>query len=619
MRFFRWKAIVPLVLILGLIALAWRLWANHVVRKTVEFVGTELVGAKVDLASASVRLIGAHVALRGLQVTDPNAPMTNLVQVDEIVADLNGIALLEKKAVVETVAVRGVRFGTPRATSGALDDPSPTTGLVTRRVLGWANSIPIPSLDLSGLTRVADFAGISEDSLQSVAAARAAVARADSARAALERDIRSADPGPVIDSARALSERLRGADVRRLGVAGVRDATTSVRNVLARIRTTRERVTALQRDVDSAAAALRTSAAEVDRARQADYAYAQRLVRVPSLATPDVSMALFGEMAIGRLQPILYWTGLAEQYLPPGLRPKPRPGPARTRMAGTTYTFPKERTFPTFLVEHGDASLFLGGSSVATGAYRAWFAGFTTEPAVYGAPLRFGAERTAAAVGPRQLRVTGLMDRVGMSPHDSIDALVSGVAFPAAVIRAAGARLDWGDGTVRLAFDRRGEGIAGDLRLSAAGVTWTRTSDSAAAVAARLGSREWVEALVWRAVSSIRDVEVDVRFSGRADSPLMQVSSNVGSAVSSALQREVGAEIARMQGRARAEVDRVVGARVAQARARLTSIETDVRGRLATQQQQLQEAQTELEQRLQSLGQVVPGVRLPSVPRIRPS
>ncbi len=74
-----------------------------------------------------------------------------------------------------------------------------------------------------------------------------------------------------------------------------------------------------------------------------------------------------------------------------------------------------------------------------------------------------------------------------------------------------------------------------------------------------------------------------------------------------------------MQARARAEVDRVVGTRVAQARARLTAIETDVRGRLATQQQRLQEAQAELEQRLQSLGQVVPGVRLPSVPRIRPS
>jgi predicted nucleic acid-binding Zn-ribbon protein len=73
-----------------------------------------------------------------------------------------------------------------------------------------------------------------------------------------------------------------------------------------------------------------------------------------------------------------------------------------------------------------------------------------------------------------------------------------------------------------------------------------------------------------------------------------------------------------VQARARARVDSIVGQQVAQARARLASLQSDVQARLATQQQQLQDAQAELERRLQELGQLVPGVRLPSIPRIRP-
>jgi hypothetical protein len=330
-------------------------------------------------------------------------------------------------------------------------------------------------------------------------------------------------------------------------------------------------------------------------------------------------MAMFGPLAVAKLQPVLYWLNLAEQYVPPGLRPKPNPGPKRARMAGITVTFPKEHTWPAFLLRHADASLSLGGEGVAAGAYGAWVEGVTTEPAVYGGPLRFAAQRTAAAVGPRQLRVAGLIDRSKREPHDSLDALVSGVAFPAADIGVAGARLEFPDNTVQFALDRRGDGLAGLLHITAPGVRWSRTSrDTVATASAPLGSRQWVEALIWRAVSSVRDLDLQIRFSGRPDAPRLEVSSNVGVAVSAALQREVGAEVARVQAKARARVDSIVGQQVAAARAKLAALQSDVQARLGVQQQQLQDVQAQLEQRIQDLGQVVPGVRLPSLPRIRP-
>jgi len=143
-----------MLLLVVVITAAWALYVDVAIRRAIEFVGTELVGAKVELASARLRLLNADLVLKGLQVTDPNAPMTNLVEVPEMVADLNGRALLSTKVVVETLAVRGMRFGTPRRTSGALKDAPPTSGLVTRRVLAWADGIPVPTLDLAEAERL---------------------------------------------------------------------------------------------------------------------------------------------------------------------------------------------------------------------------------------------------------------------------------------------------------------------------------------------------------------------------------------------------------------------------------------------------------------------------------
>ena len=52
MRIFRWKAVTPLALLLGLMVIGWYFLLDSTVRRAIEVVGTELVGAKVDLAAA---------------------------------------------------------------------------------------------------------------------------------------------------------------------------------------------------------------------------------------------------------------------------------------------------------------------------------------------------------------------------------------------------------------------------------------------------------------------------------------------------------------------------------------------------------------------------------------
>ncbi len=616
MRIFRWKALVPLALFVLVVVLAWTLYVDRLIRLGIEAGGTAAVGARVDLRSARIRLFHGDLALRGLAVTNPGEPMKNLFEADQIVLDLNLRALLEKKAVADTVAVRGLKFGTARKTSGALSAKDKSEGAATHRgVEDWAHRLQLPSLDFQSLGRGLDVAGVSAESLHTLARARAAQAAADSVKGALERRIAAADPRPVIDSAQALANRLSGADVRRLGLAGARDAATQIRSTLPRVKAARDQVAALKTDVAAGVETVRNQVADLDRARAEDYAYARRLVKLPSLDPKDIATALLGRGAIQRMVPGLYLLQSAKQRIPAGLLPERQAGPKRARMAGTTFRFPKLHHYPTFLVEFAEGSFELAGRTTMAGDYLARLTGVTTEPAVWGKPLTFLAQRSGAVVGPTGIRVGGALDHTGDVPHDSLTADLEGVGLPTLDLGAAAARLDLRTGTMHLALQRAGEDVNGLWAVRSDSVAWTRLTDTAAAAGSEgaIGSRAWLDALVWRAVSSLKSVEVSAQISGPLSSPRFDVTSNLGGAVAGALRQAVAAEVNRVEAKVRARVDSLVAGQVAAARSKLASLDAGPLKTLTDDQTKLDGVQAQLEQRLRSLA---PG--MPGLPGIRP-
>jgi uncharacterized protein (TIGR03545 family) len=616
MKLFRWKAVIPLGLFVLAIVLGWTLYVDRLIRLAVERGGAAVVGARVDLRSARFRLFYGDLVLRGLAVTNPGAPLKNLFEADEIKMDLDVRALLEKKFVAETVAVRGLQFGTARRTSGAL----PTKGrnaapgaVAYSGAEDWGHKVRLPSLDLQGLGKAVNVAGVSPDSLRTIALARSAAARGDSLQGAWGKRLAAADPQPVIDSAKALASRLAGTDLRRLGLAGARDAAASVRNTINAVKASRTQLTALQREVTAQVDSVRAQVATLDRARADDYAYARRLVKVPSLDPKDVSAALFGPAALQRLVPSLFWARSAARHMPAGVAPQRHEGPKRVRMAGTTVVFPKLHRYPTVLIEFAEGTFALAGRTTMAGDYVARLTGLTTEPAVYGKPLTFLAQRSAAVEGPERIRVAGALDHTGQVPRDSVTADLNGVRLPAFDLAAAGARMDLRTGTVGVALLRFGDSVRGRWLVRSDSVGWSKLVDSAAsagAAAPAIGSRAWVNATVWRAISSLKNVEIEVAISGRLASPSFDVSSNVGGQVVTAIRQAAAAEVNKAEAQVKARVDSLVAQQVGAARARLASLDAGPLKSLSDNQAQLDAVQAQLEQRLRGLTGGLPGIRL---------
>jgi uncharacterized protein (TIGR03545 family) len=182
MKLFRWKAIVPLTLILALIVLAWWLYSDRLIEQSIEDFGADLVGARVDVEEADLSLADGRLRIVGLAAANPNSPMRNLFEAREIVADIRPLPLLRKKLLIEQASIRGVRFGTQRTESGELENPSPESGQLARTISGWADRVRIPPLNLEGLNTIVDVAAVAAESLTTYRQARATVAFADSTR-----------------------------------------------------------------------------------------------------------------------------------------------------------------------------------------------------------------------------------------------------------------------------------------------------------------------------------------------------------------------------------------------------------------------------------------------------
>jgi uncharacterized protein (TIGR03545 family) len=540
--------------------------------------------------------------------------MTNLIEADEIVVKVRIVPLLEKKLLIDTLALRGMRFGTDRTESGALEDLPPGSGRLWREIDQWSRSVRVPPLTLGTLGQVVNLDAIRAESLQTVARARAIKGFGDSLGGRWEQELRRLDPRPVIDSTRTLITRLRTANAAQLGVVGVTNLANSARTTLTTVRGLRGRVTVLDSTARGELTEARARLEALTTAKAADLAYARGLLRLPTLEAPGISPAIFGEVGVAWMRPVLYWVRQADRYLPPGLSPRRFAGPKRPRAAGTTVQFPKRFGYPRFLIEHGEATFEIGGSGAGAGAYAVDLSGLTSEPALVGRPVQVSASRTGARRGPTELRLGAQLDHQTQPVRDSVEARVAGIQLPTFDLRALGARLDLGQGTTELTLRRLGDQIEGRWHWRTSNATWSRLGALAepATDAARLGSRQWAENLLWRSVSGVRAVDIDVRMTGDLRRPSLSIRSTIGDVVAQSLRQELGQEVQRVEAQLRARVDSLVESEVRRARESVTALQRRVSEQIAPRLAELAQVEVQLEDEIRKLTRRLPGgIRIP--------
>ena len=86
----------------------------------------------MELADADFSIFPLGLSLTGLEVANPDAPMTNAFQVDRVALSLEGAKLLRRKLVFQEMTLEGAKLNTPRKTSGAISEKRSRISVVSK-------------------------------------------------------------------------------------------------------------------------------------------------------------------------------------------------------------------------------------------------------------------------------------------------------------------------------------------------------------------------------------------------------------------------------------------------------------------------------------------------------
>jgi len=142
MKIIRLWGITAFFVLMLLIAAIWVFAAPLIIESSIEDIGSEALGAKVEIEDINLALFPLRIEINGLQATDPDQPMRNLIQAKQIDFALDTESLLWKKVLIDELTMTGVQLATKRTTSGALDG-----GRSTEKLASTITSIDLPEMN----------------------------------------------------------------------------------------------------------------------------------------------------------------------------------------------------------------------------------------------------------------------------------------------------------------------------------------------------------------------------------------------------------------------------------------------------------------------------------------
>ena len=507
-----WRDVLPWSTgILGLFVLAHFVIAWAIKWEVVRS-GERSVGARVEVGDARVSILGGSISLCNIRVANPQSPLRNLIEADRCDLELEPSALLHKQTIIRDGAITGVRFGTPRDTSGALHSDEISAEFAKDEPLaGWLDQAATKTAHdwLDRLNKKFDRDLI--DQLESIRLTDKLLERWP--QQSVELQIR----------ARALRRRTTDfqAEVREAQKNPLRHV-DFLDQVPDRVDKIRAEVTALSRDVENL-----PNVAEADRraivaAREHDEKLLRDELKFDPIDTNVLSAYLLQERMSGPLGDLLGWVRWVRQIVPA------KEKHVATSPRGHDVLFTGCRPAPNLLIR----TLHLQGTTRLAGQPIEFFgtlSGVTDRPARHDQPMRLKLHTR----GSLPLQIQATIDRTGPVARDQLLVDCGGLVLPKLSLGGSDKlRLSLAPtaASLNISITLDGDKLSGDIQLVQKQV---EIKPSVSDELARLHVDEELE----KTLGDVRSLATRISLSGTLDEPKCRVWSNLGPAVAEAMDR----------------------------------------------------------------------------------
>lgn len=117
---FRSGAIGSVTVLIVLTLIFGKFFLDSTIKKTIEWSGSYLHGAEVNVQSVKTKIFQGEIIVKGLEVTDKKQPEFNLFQISYAKFDLLMDAILRAKIVIEDASLKGISINEKRKQPGKL-------------------------------------------------------------------------------------------------------------------------------------------------------------------------------------------------------------------------------------------------------------------------------------------------------------------------------------------------------------------------------------------------------------------------------------------------------------------------------------------------------------------
>ncbi len=447
-QLFRWPGLIAFVALTAVIAAFWLLLADSLVKMSVEGAGSELVGAEVNLDAAKLSLTPLQVKLSHLQVTDPQQPSHNMVELGEAVAAIEPWKLLMGQIIIKELSVTGLKLNSERHRPGrvaAKPQSAATKGPSTAQGGGAAaKPTPTPLQKLqAALPPVSEVLGAEELLVNS---------RADE----LEGGYRDEQTKlnallaqlPSDKQRQAFQQRFTQATKQPADLQAFKRQQSELETLQGELKAAQQNLGNTREQIDASRALLQQRLKALKAAPGEDW---ERLRKKYSLSADgglNISRLLFGDKADKWARLALHWY----QRLQPLLASGSEEVVAKQKRAEGRYIhFPSSDPTPDFLLRHARLQ-----ASLPFGEVDGVLSDVTHQPAIIGRPATLKAEASQLS-GAEQFKLDGRFDHT--SAANSLDAL----NFTVKSLRLDEMKMGAGDSAVTMS--QALSDLSGDINL----------------------------------------------------------------------------------------------------------------------------------------------------------
>lgn len=512
-KWIRWSGLAGFIAVVGIIAALFIFLLPFLIKSGIEFAGTKLAGAKVTVDDADVTLSPLGVRLQGLQVADARAPMMNLLEFDEAVADLELAPLMIGKAISNELSVSNLRFHTERETSGALEVDIEETEEDSPSLKEKASEA-LPSVDEI----------LARETLTTPQAGEALKSSWDENSQRIDQAF---DKVPDDNSIASYEEQIQDITSGRLeSLEDFRQRKEKLDRLKKQLQEDRDAVRDARDAVRSAKSEVSARLTELRQAPSEDLAYLKDKYQLSGSGVSNITGLLFGDDAANWAREALYWYEKVKPYLESdeSAESDNEEDEKAPRLAGRFVHFPSDDPWPDFMIRTARLTgPFDGGQLVISGK------DITHQQTVTGRPTVF----TATGEG---LQKIGDLDGRLVLNHtmgtatDTLTLAISDWKMAPLNLGVSGARL----ASSRVQLDATAEVVRGELDADLdANVTQANfTGEGQTLFARELNA----------ALQGINNFTVDAGVTGTLKNPDVAFGSDLDRQINSAISKRIRAK-----------------------------------------------------------------------------